>query len=298
MLQWPPNFSEASENPGISDFLPFFTIFSCFVVASTWVIVAVFKIDGVGNSLIRKGNIGVTFLDPNTSSGAFVGEEHNAAIRTIGTINAACAVGWLAGVGVGVGAGVVVGMGCEFFVHHALHFAEHGLVVHLVGLREAGKDDLGRKRSTRVAVVGHSCIVDHQFNHPREVGDLILEGRNGGLVGRNGGSGCCKFMFGGCFHMVDDTGLFEFLLVGVVSACILDKIGLKFRKRFGSLGVFCLLPVGDMILHPWNLIEVNNSFDNNSIISDWNPSLLDFLLAFLLAAKILLRGQISHGAAE
>ena len=101
-------------------------------------IVAVFKIDGVGNSLIRKGNIGVTFLDPNTSSGAFVGEEHNTAIGTIGTINAACAVGWLAGVGVGV----VVGMGGEFFVHHALHFAEHGLVVHLVGLREARKDDL------------------------------------------------------------------------------------------------------------------------------------------------------------
>ena len=119
-------------------------------------------------------------------------------------------------------------MGGEFFVDHALHFPEHGLIVHLVGLR-GRKEDLGRKGSTRVAVVGHSCIVDHQFNHPREIGDLILEGRNGGLVGRNGGSGCCKFMFGGGFHMVDDTGLFEFLLVGVVSACILDKIGLKFR---------------------------------------------------------------------
>ena len=112
-------------------------------------------------------------------------------------------------------------MGGEFFVNHALHFPEHGLIVHLVGLRRR-KEDLGRKGSAGVAAVGHSCIVDHQFNHPWEIGDLILEGRNGG-------SGCCKVMFGCGVDMVDDTGLFEFLLVGVMSAGILDEIGLKFR---------------------------------------------------------------------
>ena len=195
--------------------------------------VSVFKCDGVGNSLVWKGNIGVAFLDANTASSTLVGEKHNTTIGTIGTVNASGAICGLVGVGVGVGVvvGILegVGMGGEFFVHHALHFPEHGLIVHLVGLR-GRKEDLGRKGSTGVAVVGHSCIVDHQFNHPREIGDLILEGRNGGLVGRNGGSGCCEFIFGGSFfHMVDNSSLFEFLLVGMVAAGILDKISLKVR---------------------------------------------------------------------
>ena len=53
-----------------------------------------------------------------------------------------------------------------------------------------------------------------------------------------------------------------------------------------------------MVLHPWDLVEVNNSFYNNGTIRDWPVGLADFLLAFLLAAKVLFWSQVAHGATK
>ena len=120
---------------------------------------AVFKCDGACNGLVGKGNIGVAFLDPDTTSGTFVGEEHDTAIGAIGTIHTAGAIGGLVGVVVCI-LEVGAGMGSPFFVNHCLHLVDEGLVVYLVGLRR-GKADLGRKSGSRVAAVaGGNSIVN------------------------------------------------------------------------------------------------------------------------------------------
>ena len=100
---------------------------------------AVFKCDGAGNSLIGKGDISVVFLDSNTSSSTFVGEEHDTTIRAISTVDSSCAISEFVGSIRGqslITIIVVVGF-LDALINHALHLLEEELLlINLVGLGE------------------------------------------------------------------------------------------------------------------------------------------------------------------
>ena len=100
---------------------------------------AVFKCDGAGNSLIGKGDISVAFLDSNTSSSTFVGEEIDTTIWAISTIDSSCAISGFVGIiwGRGMITNIVVVGFPNALVNHALHLLEeHLLLINLVGLGE------------------------------------------------------------------------------------------------------------------------------------------------------------------
>ena len=101
---------------------------------------AVFKCDGAGNSLIGKGDISVAFLDSNTSSSTFVGEEHDTTIRAISTVDSSCAISGFVGNVRRQGSitSIVDVFGfVNALINHALHLLEEELLlINLVGFGE------------------------------------------------------------------------------------------------------------------------------------------------------------------
>ena len=103
---------------------------------------AVFKCDGAGNSLIGKGDISVAFLDSNTSSSTFVGEEHNTTIWAISTIDSSCAISGFVGSirGQSLITIIVVAGFSDALINHGLHLLEEKLL--LINVVCFGKRDL------------------------------------------------------------------------------------------------------------------------------------------------------------
>ena len=98
---------------------------------------AVFKCDSAGNSLVGKWDILVAFLDSNTSSSTFAGEEHDTAIWAIGAIDSTGAISGFVGnvrrQG-SISSNVVVFGFVNALINHALHLLkEELLLINLVG---------------------------------------------------------------------------------------------------------------------------------------------------------------------
>ena len=101
---------------------------------------AVFKCDSAGNSLVGKWDILVAFLDSNTSSSTFAGEEHDTAIWAIGAIDSTGAISGFVGNVRRQGSitSIVDVFGfVNALINHALHLLEEELLlINLVGLGE------------------------------------------------------------------------------------------------------------------------------------------------------------------
>ena len=96
---------------------------------------AVFKCDSAGNSLVGKWDILVAFLDSNTSSSTFAGEEHDTTIWAIGAIDSTGAIsGFVGNVRrQSLITSIVFGF-VNALINHALHLLEEELLlINLVG---------------------------------------------------------------------------------------------------------------------------------------------------------------------
>ena len=72
-------------------------------------------------------------------------------------------------------------------------------------------------------------VVDHDFHKVGHCSDLVFESRDFCALICN-----CKLLLVCMLHMVDNTGIFKFLLVGVVSTGVSDEISLEIWQRFGA----------------------------------------------------------------